>query len=75
MNAPVALLKALYAPAPVPTVPNLHELADSLQRQLIALSDDPSPQQCEAVAGNLDGARRAVLRIREQLMARGVSHG
>lgn len=62
------LLKALYSPAPVVPMSRLAELADSLQGQLVAITDDPTPERCEAVAANLDGARRAVLRVRQELL-------
>lgn len=75
MTAPVELLKALYAPATVVPISNLVDLADSLQGQIVALTDDPTPERCEAVAANLDGARRAVLHVREQLLEEGARHG
>lgn len=70
MTASVDLLKALYAPAAVVPTSSLVDLADSLQGQIVALTADPTPERCEAVAANLDGARRAVLRLREALLSK-----
>lgn len=68
MSAVVERLRALYKPAtPLPYV-DLRDLADGLQAQLMLLSDDPTPERCETVAANLDGARRAILRLRASLM-------
>lgn len=74
MTVPVELLKALYAPAPVVPTSSLLDIADSLQGQFVALTNDPTPERCEALAANLDGARRALLRIREQLLAPEIRH-
>ena len=68
MNATLDRLRVLYKPDPALPRADLQDLADGLQAQLIALSEDPSPDKCETVACNLDGARRAILRLRAQLM-------
>lgn len=68
MSAVVDCLRVLYKPDHATPRTDLQDLVDGLQAQLIALSEDPSPQRCEAVACNLDGARRAVLRLRAQLV-------
>jgi hypothetical protein len=47
----------------------LPEIGRGLSAQLETLSADPTPWGCEVMASNLDGARRAVLRLREALMA------
>lgn len=74
MNAAIDRLRALYRPEPAIPRADLQDLADGLQAQLVALSEDPTPARCEAVATNLDGARRAVLRLREALMQE-ATHG
>ena len=68
MNALVEQLKALYKPTVVLPAHDLRDLADSLQGQMVALTEDPTPERCEAIAANLDGARRAVLRVRNVLL-------
>ncbi len=62
------LLQKLYKPAPAIPVAHLQDMADGLQAQIITLSMDPTPAACETVAANLDGARRAILRLRAPLM-------
>ena len=47
----------------------LIDIAHGLQSQLERLSCDPSPWSCELMASNLEGARRAVLRLRECLIS------
>lgn len=44
------------------------EIGEAMSNQLHALALDPSPDRAADVAANLDGARRAVLRLREALM-------
>lgn len=68
MTAAVDRLRALYKPEPALPRADLQDLVDGLQAQLVALSEDPTPAKCETVACNLDGARRAILRLRSQLM-------
>lgn|GEM_PF-4373548 len=68
MSALVERLQALYKPAHALPAADLLDLAEGLSAQLTALSADPSPDRCETVAANLDGARRAVLRLRAVLM-------
>lgn len=69
MSALVEQLRALYRPTTVIPHADLHDLADGIQAQLVALSDDPTPERCETVAANLEGARKAVLKPREIVMA------
>ena len=47
---------------------DLAEVGDCLREQLIVLSENPSPGRAAAVAANLEGARLAVMRLREHLM-------
>lgn len=68
MNATLARFHALYKPSPALPRDDLQDLAEGLHAQLTNLTLDPSPARCETVAANLDGARRAILRLRAQLM-------
>ena len=47
---------------------DLAAIGDCISKQLHALANDPSPSRAADVAICLDGARRAVLRLRETLM-------
>lgn len=67
----LAALGALYGPSPEAQAKALPEVGEGLQTQLANLSMDPTPARCEIVAANLEGARRAVLRLREGLLAEG----
>ena len=51
------------------------DIGEALRDQLHALASDPSPDRAADVAANLDGARRAVLRLREAVMAEGSGNG
>jgi len=44
------------------------EIGDAIRHQLHALADRPDPDTAANIAVNLDGARRAVLRLRETMM-------
>ena len=46
------------------------EIGDAIRHQLHALADRPDPDTATNIAVNLDGARRAVLRLREAMMKR-----
>lgn len=41
----------------------LPEVGETLAAQLVNLSRHPTPWDCELMASNLEGARRAVLRL------------
>ena len=47
---------------------DLSAIGDCINKQLYALASDRSPSRAADVAICLDGARRAVLRMREALM-------
>ena len=47
----------------------LVDIGDSLAHQFSELARGAEPAECEALAANLDGARRHVLKLRERLMA------
>lgn len=51
------------------------DIGDALRDQLHALASDPSPDRAADVAANLDGARRAVLCLREAVIAEGGGNG
>ena len=53
----------------------LPEFADGIHAQLIKLIARPTADGAESLACNLDGARRAVLRLRERLLVEGDGHG
>lgn len=61
----VAAMTALYQPSASAQAKGMPEIGASLDAQLVALSMDPTPERCEAVAANLEGAKRAVMRLRE----------
>ncbi|UWX04620.1 hypothetical protein H1235_08015 [Pseudoxanthomonas sp. NC8] len=65
---PVDLYVSLYRPSTASQAAALVEVGEGLQRQLEDLSRDPTPERAEAVAANLAGAQRAVLRLREALL-------
>lgn len=67
----VAAMTALYAPSAAAQAKTMPEIGAALDAQLVALSMDPTPERCAEVAANLDGARRAVLRLREATMRNG----
>lgn len=50
------------------TEASLSDIGDAIRDQLHALSSRPDPATAADIAVNLDGARRAVLRLRESWM-------
>lgn len=68
MTAPESLLRALYEPSPEAQAKALPEIGNALLVRLENLSRDPTPWGCEEMACNLEGARRAVMRLREALL-------
>lgn len=59
----ISLLRALYRPDKAIPVPGLTDLGDALQAQFLQLAEDPTPERYQAVIANLDGVRRAVIRM------------
>jgi hypothetical protein len=47
------------------------DMGDELAAKCAALQRDPTVHGCEELAYNFDGARRAVLRLRERLVSEG----
>ena len=68
MTAALQQLRSLYGPTPQQQASALPDMAAGLVAQLETLARDPSPWACEQMAVNLEGARRAVLRLRESLL-------
>lgn len=60
-----------YAPSAEVLRRSLPEIGDGLQGQLHELSARPSAERAAQVAANLDGAYRAILRLREALLREG----
>lgn len=54
---------------------SLPDIGETLHAQLDELSARPTADGAEQLAINLDGARRAVLRLRERLMLEGGDDG
>ncbi len=74
MNPALQIYAALYQPSAEEQARALAEVGDAIQAQMAALSDDPTVERAEAMAANLLGARRAVLRLREALLRRDAAH-
>jgi len=64
----ISAYAALYAPSAAAQAKTLPDIADALHTQLCDLSVDPTPERAEAVAANLVGAHRAILKLREALL-------
>ena len=71
----VAAQAALYGLSAAEQANAMPDLGEGLMAQLVTLSMDPTPSRCEHMAANLEGARRAVLRLRERLIAEGLGDG
>lgn len=64
-----AALSALYGPTAADLARSLADVGEALATQLQALAMDPEPSLAMEIAINLGGAQRAVLRLRERLLA------
>lgn len=69
MTAPVLIMRGVMWTTVDQQATALREIGRGLSTQLETLSGDPTASGCEQMAANLDGARRAVLRLREALMS------
>lgn len=69
MTGSVTLLRALYRATAEAQAAALPDIGDGLAAQMARLAMDPTPSACEVMAANLEGARQAVLRLRESLMS------
>ncbi|MBE2211194.1 MAG: hypothetical protein IAE66_06265 [Xanthomonadaceae bacterium] len=67
----LAAQAALYGPSAVALARTMAELGEGLSAQLADLERDPTPVRAELMAINLEGAKRAVLRLREALVREG----
>lgn len=67
MIGPVDRLAALYRPSADSLRRQLPELADGIHAQLCELATRPSRDKGEALASNLDGVRRHVLRLADAI--------
>lgn len=68
MTALIDTLRGVNSQTASDMADGLPDIGDGLRSQLERLSRAPTPWECEAMASNLEGARRAVLRLREQLL-------
>lgn len=66
---------ALYGPSVEELRRSLPEIGDGLQAQLHELYARPNPTAADQLAANLDGARRAVLRLAEAIRREGDGGG
>jgi len=66
-----AAYAALYAPSASHLARALPDIGEGLQAQFLALHAMPATHACELLAANLDGARLAVLKLREALAREG----
>src|SRR3546814_12069809 len=69
MTAPVLILHGPGRPSAEQQAAALPDLGQGLSGQLESLRAAPTPCACDTLAANLAGARRAVLRPGEALMA------
>ncbi|WP_162125699.1 hypothetical protein [Pseudoxanthomonas wuyuanensis] len=67
MNGEARMRAPLYGPSAAELRRQLPDLGDGLRAQCIELHNAPSPERCERLALNLDGARRAVLQLAETM--------
>ena len=72
---PIARYVTAYTPSVEDLRTGLPDMGDGLQAQLHELYARPSADAAERVAANLDGARRAVLRLRERIISEGSGDG
>ena len=66
---------ALQGPTLADLARGMSEIGERLSAQLDELSVRTTPDGAEQLAINLDGARRAVLRLRERLIVEGEGDG
>ncbi|KAF1717914.1 hypothetical protein CSC74_03130 [Pseudoxanthomonas yeongjuensis] len=71
----VATYAVLYGPSVATLANTMPDMGEAISTQCQALRRDPTVDACEVLAANLDGARRAVLRLREALMREGSGDG
>jgi hypothetical protein len=72
---PAAIYAASFVPSADALRGPLAELGQGLAGQLAELWARPSPERCERLSHNLDGALRQVRALREALLREGDGHG
>lgn len=65
--AEIAARRSLYATTSADLLAPVPEIGASLDAQLCELARFPTPERCERLAIELEGVRRHIARIREQL--------
>lgn len=65
----------LYGPSAATLATTMPDMGEAISTQCQALHRDPTVDACEVLAANLDGARRAVLRLRDALVREGSGDG
>lgn len=73
--AEIAARRSLYATSSADLLQPLSEIGTSLGAQLCELAGLPTPERCERLSMELDGVRRHVARIREQLIKESAAGG
>ena len=71
----VTAYSALYGPSAAALANTMTDMGEDLSAQCQALHRDSTVEACESLAANLDGARRAVLRLKESLVREGGADG
>lgn len=72
-EAAIAVMARLYGPDAESQRQSLLDIADGLHTQISALYASPSVADAVAVASNLDGAQRALMRYAETMRREGDS--
>lgn len=67
MTATIDRLRGLHGPSTEAQAKSLPDIGEGLAAQLERLARDPTPWNCEVMAANLEGAKRAVMRLAEAL--------
>lgn len=70
-----ATYAAPYGPPATALATTMTDMGEAISTQCQALHRDPTVEACEVLAANLDGARRAVLRLRDALVREGSGDG
>lgn len=71
----VTTYSALYGSSATALAATMTDMGEALSTQCQALHRGPTMDACEVLAANLDGARRAVLRLRENIIREGGADG
>ncbi|MGY6517380.1 MAG: hypothetical protein ACXIUZ_01570 [Lysobacteraceae bacterium] len=69
----LSAMRALYGQPATDLARPLVEIGEALAAQCSDLQRDLSPDRCERLAANLQGAARHVLRVREALLSGGAA--